>query len=980
MASDIKSTRNRPCRQIMAVLAGVIFMALFFPAPSSGQDQLSTQDDMIQKARESYNDSRFRSSAELYQSYLNAYPNGVYRDEAGFFHASSYYWLRDLDEADRAFAREERVNLKYSEQILYYRGEIASLQRDYNNALVYYDRLLNEYPGSIMAAKALQSRAELHYKEADKFFSQGAYSLALQHYQQTEGVRPEYQPIVSYKLGLCYYKLGDLDRAAKVWNELVKDDSESRQAAVLALYRLARVMEDKSKYGDAEAAYNKLISMDKDGYVSPLAKEGIARVQANSGNVDKAMAYWKSSGRGRELIELCDGFDSGVDHYLHREYPDAVKEFNVLISKGSDSELTWKSKLWLARSYTAQGVSFQAAEAWKEVISDPVRMNDQARLEYAWAILEADPKKAQAAASVLFESGVGYTAEDAMAITALAGLKQDHNSGLAAARKYLETYPSGRHAGELSLASARILFARGDAGAAEKAFETAVREHPDPEQRVVAALELAELLKLQGRFDSALTVLVDAKQAARTASSLSDKTSRSASEIMYAKGSYEKGIKYFEELCASSSGGLACSPDDKFLLFWGYYRSGKYSEALSALDSLRSGGGDWEYRAGFWRGITLLEKGDAKAAFAAFTSLNPASPLEKGLVAWEIARAQQRGGAYKEAMATLTQLGESKPDMGFYVRGAVLKLALESNDFQAYLAGLPKPEDLDRETISESALIGRMRRMAKSGATPAELETVNGYLAVEAATEQIAEEGTLIVAKAGLDGPGRPEAMAMIDQLLAAHPGGKFASEIRLYRAEENFYRRDYQGALSWIERVMPVDLPDDLVFRLLYVKGQCYKQLRQIESMRPNFLAIVKDHAEEGTSQEWLDVGVGLTLAREFTPALFALNLAKTKSDDPRVHAEATYWTGLVQEGTGDLDGAYDTFMSVQKNFSGQGMWVTTSLYEAAGVLVMKKEYDQALDLYRKVLNMSRGDQATSGKVKAKMEEVKAIQKSQGG
>ncbi|MFO8058743.1 MAG: tetratricopeptide repeat protein [bacterium] len=85
-----------------------------------------------------------------------------------------------------------------------------------------------------------------------------------------------------------------------------------------------------------------------------------------------------------------------------------------------------------------------------------------------------------------------------------------------------------------------------------------------------------------------------------------------------------------------------------------------------------------------------------------------------------------------------------------------------------------------------------------------------------------------------------------------------------------------------------------------------------------------------------------------------------------------------MGQQGSGDLDSALSTFLSIPEKYPGQDMWVTTALYEAGHIHTQKEEYDQALGLYRRVLDRTSGDKKTSAKVKAKIAEVKKLKREE--
>jgi len=360
-------------------------------------------------------------------------------------------------------------------------------------------------------------------------------------------------------------------------------------------------------------------------------------------------------------------------------------------------------------------------------------------------------------------------------------------------------------------------------------------------------------------------------------------------------------------------------------------------------------------------------------------ALKPEDGIYSGLLAWQVAMVQEQGEAFEDASQTLSLIDARAPEACLFTRGRVLAMALDSGSIEAYLATLPDPSELDKDHLSEEALIKAVREKARAGAKPLEIEELNRLLQVEAINETAAEEGTLWVAKAGLYTKGRSEAMAMLDQVLSKNPGTPFVGEIKLYKGEDAFFKKDFRSAVSWLSDIKTEEVPGELRFRLLYLQGQSYKHLRDYEKMRPYFLALVKDHNDqEDAANEWLDAGIGLTLTREFSAARTALDLAIGQSDEHKLLAEAHYWKGMVLAGSGDSDGALEAFLHVSKKYPRQIMWRVTALNEAADIYVQKEEYDKALELYRRVLDMSKGDKKVTDKIKAKIAEVKKLKRLQ--
>ncbi len=971
----ISSRRARSVFRAAAIslIAAAVAWALLYAGQA--RSAVSAPGDMIAQARQAYNDRAFADAAADYKLYLDTYPDGPDRDEAGFFYAQCLFLTRDLTGSAKAFAQEERKNKTYADQVLFYEGEIATLRREFTDALVFFDRLLGEYPASMMAGKARERLSTLHYDMGNEYLGQGAFSMALQNYLQTADAPADLKPLVQYHLGRAYVEVGDFDKAVQTWGDLSLAEGQTvEDAALLARYRLARLLEDRASYDEAEVNYQALITAAPKHLLAPLARDGLARVWAKEGKTDQAAAYWKKQSGGNNLIAASAKYGDALAHYLHEEYGDAETALLPLAGQDSDHELAYKARLLLARVYTGQGRKDKMDAAWQAVVSDDMATN-LVRLECGEAMLDLDPDLAAKSASAALDAGAGALEEKARGILALARLRSGGQKGRDDADKYLAKYPGGAYAGELFGLRGRRLLADGKAKDAESDLLKAASLGPGPDGRIAAYIELAGLYRASGRMDSALKMIAKARDQAKTAPTALQKLEREGAEIAYARGDYAAGIAVYDALCGDTAHDASCAPADRFRLFWGLYRAGKKDESAAALGKVEAAGGEWAFQAGFWRGQVMLEGGDTTSAMTAWRALKPVNQLDSALLAWQIAMAQDKAGEFAAARQTLAAIDQSAPDAGLYTRGKLLALALDAGDFASYMASLPDPAAVDEQTLSEDALLSALKKKAAAGASQADLAALNRVLQVQAVNERNAEAGDLIVAKAGLNGPGRAAALAMLDRVLAQDPGTPLAGEIKLYKGEDAFFKKDYQAAASWLKDVKPVDVPPELRFRLLYLQGQSCKQMRDIEAMRPFFLALVAGYQDHGkAAREWLDVGIGLTLTTDFSAAKTAIGLAIAQGQDPKLLAEANYWKGMIEEGTGDLDSALATFLAVDKNYRDQVMWATTALYEAAEVCMQKQDYDQALTYYQRVLDRSQGDRAVTDKVKAKMAQARKL------
>jgi|GEM_PF-5791300 len=961
------------------VRAALFLFLVALSSPVWGQSP-SSEKDLIGRAREAYNNRHFQEAAEVYKNYLDKYPNGDHRDEAGFFHAHSLYLSGDNEKADKAFAREESENGSYRDQILYYRGQLASRKGEYTRALVFFDRLLAEHPDSRMRFKARNRSAEIHYRVGNRYLAENAVSMAMQHYSQAVNGPSDLQPLVLYKLGLCHQRTGKPDRAVEIWGDLsLKEDKDSTDAARIARYRLARLLEDREQLMQAEVNFQTYVETCPDHFLAPLAREGLARVWAKQGKKEKAIEFWKKQGKSRERIEAAELFAEALDHYLYEEYPDAVKKFRMASAKTESKELAICCELWLARTYMAQGDIAKARGAWQKFLGSYGDSREYNRIEYARFLLDHDPEEAGKVAAGL-RSHNGGPLEEALYIIARSAFMTSDKGALSAADRYFIEYPQGMYRGEVSLLRGREYFEKGKTDEAVEDLKTALKYHGGAEGRLEAARLLSRIYLLEGRKSSAAEVLRSVHQDALSLLSEAEKLTAAEAETAYSRGEYSKGVEIYEEICSRKGG---CPPETRYRLFWGHYRTGDTVSAREALDKVETGSAELKFRAGLWRGIMLQEAGKLEEAEEALNNLNTPGPVCRGLGLWMLSRLQVEAGSLEKAMSTLSSLESGSPAAGIYVKGEILRLALESGDFKTYLSSLPDPSEMDRRALSEESLLGSIRSEVERH--DPYIEAIKEYLAalrVVSLHQESVEEGVFWLAKARLKKGERDKALEIMSDLLTQNPSTTYAQQMRFYHGEDAFLRNDYQGAISWLKSVRPEDLPDrEKRFRLLYLKGQAHKKVNDLESMRPYFLEMARDYSDQtDRGREWLNVGIGLVLTREFTGGRTALDIVIANSSSKSLQAEALYWKGMAEQGSGDLDAALHTFLEIPDKYPRQDMWVTTALYEAGQIYTRKGDYDRALEMYNRVLSRTKGDKKTTDKVKAKIAEVKKLKRLESG
>lgn len=126
-------------------------------------------------------ESQKENSIPAYNNYLSAFPSGLHASEVGEILANAYYYWGNK-------SYESFISLNGDGPLV---SVTAGLSMYINEALSYYEKLINEFP---MNAKAIEIKnkryAETCYYKAEMLFLDGKYEEAIQYYNQYLAASP----------------------------------------------------------------------------------------------------------------------------------------------------------------------------------------------------------------------------------------------------------------------------------------------------------------------------------------------------------------------------------------------------------------------------------------------------------------------------------------------------------------------------------------------------------------------------------------------------------------------------------------------------------------------------------------------------------------------------------------------------------------------------------------------------------------------
>lgn len=687
----------------------------------------------------------------------------------------------------------------FSDQALFYLGEIEYSLGDTKRSIAYYNKLLTDkrFEDSKLLTDARYALA-VAYEEEDRA------SQAAKQYKLFLESNPDHRLAseVRVRLADIYLKDNQAAEAEELLTSLAS--SSSAKASDYALLRLAYALSQQKKNTQAAKYYKQLLSQYPDS--------------------DHAGTAALSLG---QLLHLEGDFDA------------AIQEFNRIVAKQDDQAA--EAVHWIATTLLKQGKS-QEAEA---LLSDALKWSGDApnatslKMDYADALYNQPTKleKAQRA----YERIARDTPKDPLAPRAAYNVAFAALQGgrLPEARQwaefFLSRYPQDPLRNDVAYVAAETLLQQGEHEAAAQAYASLRSTATDNPSLDLWALRQAMALYLDGQYEQAIGLLEKENKRFKQSAQLAESEFITGASLLY----LEKLPEAIKQLQASHQTDAKWASADEVLLMLAeaQQRSKDNAAARKTLETLLK-----EYPSTRLKQQVTYKLAQLSAALQdydqAITGYRQVSqdPQAEGFhrfarygIAWALMQQED----YAQALRELTPLladnsNDSIQAEALLAQGVCLRktgqTAQAIDALKSFLKTSPQGNTLGNG-LYELGLAHTEQNDLKAATENLEriLDEVPGYPAIDKVLYELAWNAQ--------EDQQATKANQYFQRLTQEFPGSEFSPEATYMLAQQKYEAGKYSQAAKDYEQVLTGTSDPELTEKTLYKLGWSYFQQDKFES-----------------------------------------------------------------------------------------------------------------------------------------------------
>lgn len=587
----------------------------------------------------------FDKSVDLFEDFLNQYPNSRYKDNVEGYLVDAYMNTTDYQRALTSINRIKNPGskvLKAKQNVLYNLG--------------------------------VQALANNRNKEADNYFKQ---AIAVGNYDKTT--------LNESRLWLAEaeYRQGNYKDAAKHQQEYVKDAAKGDENYGLAQYNLGYSLYGQKRYAEAKTAFQNAIASKQLG--SDLVADAYNRIGDTQyyardfggaqSSYDQAMRLDKNTSGDYSM------YQKGIMMGLSHQYADEINQMDALIKAYPGSDFAPQAMLEKGNAQALLGKNGDALDTYAKLLKDYPKSVEARKGLLQTALVNKSMGKEDAAIDAYKKVIKQYsTSDEAQAAAEDMKLIYADRGQLADFGKFLNSVPNAPKIDVNEVE--RLTFE-----AAEKAaiatkpsidkMDRYLKDYPAGTYVPKAHYYIARYHYGKGEYNEAMTAVNKALEAGGDASYAQDALAM-RSDILMHQGKYNEALDSYKELAER-----ATSDDNRTLAQLGAMRvakqMGNWNEVKLITGTLLDRGGltaNEEKEVTLDRGLSLAQMGNTKDAEAAFRAIARDPSSEYGAQAsYELSRMQYEMGNYSGAEQTINALIEAGTPHNYWLGKSFLTLA-----------------------------------------------------------------------------------------------------------------------------------------------------------------------------------------------------------------------------------------------------------------------------------------------------------------
>ena len=250
----------------------------------------------------------FKNSADAFESHIQQFPSGRFKEDAAFFHAYSLYSMGQADESVKQFRA-----------------------------------FLQAYPGSKHAADAQMQLGEAFFNTNRFEEAVGEYGLVYRRYPQSE-----LAPQAMFNEGWSYYQEQNTGQMLGTFRGLIERFPKTTVAADAA-FTIGDYYYNQKSYDSALTAYQVFLERFP-----------------NDERVEEARLLIKDLGQ----VEAYREYEAAMAFFDAKNWSVAVEELTKIMNKYPGSEIVYGCKTNIASAYEQLGERRKALELFEEIIRE----------------------------------------------------------------------------------------------------------------------------------------------------------------------------------------------------------------------------------------------------------------------------------------------------------------------------------------------------------------------------------------------------------------------------------------------------------------------------------------------------------------------------------------------------------------------------------------------------------------------------------
>ena len=587
----------------------------------------------------------FDKSVDLFEDFLNEYPNSRYKDNVEEYLVEAYMNTTDYQRALTSINRIKKPGakvLKAKQNILYNMG--------------------------------VQALANNRNKEADEYFKQ---AIAVGNYDKTA--------LNESRLWLAEaeYREGNYSEAAKHQQEYVKAINKSDENYGLAQYNLGYSLYGQKRYAEAKTAFQNAIAskqLSNDLTADAYNRIGDAQYYARDfsgaqASYDQAMRLDKNSSGDYSM------YQKGIMMGLNHQYADEIKQMDALIAAYPKSDLAPQAMLEKGNAQALLGKNDEALNTYAALLKNYPRSVEARKGLLQTALVNKSMGKEDAALEAYKKVIKQYpTSDEAQAAAEDMKLIYADRGQLAEFSKFLNSVPNAPQIDVNEVE--RLTFEAAEKAAIDTRpsidkMQQYLKDYPAGAYVAKAHYYIARYHYSKGKYDDAMKEIDQALQGGGDASYAQDAYAM-RSDILSRQGKLDEALQSYKDLAERAS-----SEDNRTLAQLGAMRvakqMGNWNEVRLITGTLLERGGltaNEEKEVTLDRALSLAQVGNTQEAEAAFRTLARDPSSEYGAQAsYELSRMQYEMGNYKGAEQTVNELIDAGTPHTYWLAKSFLTLA-----------------------------------------------------------------------------------------------------------------------------------------------------------------------------------------------------------------------------------------------------------------------------------------------------------------